>query len=217
MHSLVDDLMHEAHGVLSVGASYTYGEYVLPHIIASLRKSHKLIKPSITIGNTREIAELVLRHTIDVGIIEGDFKHDNLTIEPFAEDRMYVVCSSAHRFAKQNKASISELKEETWIIREPGSGTREATERLFAAFQSRPGDIMEFGSTQIILESVEAGMGISLLSNWAIRKEVSLGSMKIIEIDDGPILRYFSIVTQASTFRTKATEVFLDTLRNSKV
>lgn len=215
MHCLVDDLMHTARGNLSIGASYTFGEYVLPHIIAALHKRYPLIKPAITIGNTREIAELVLGYKIDVGIIEGELQHDNLTIDPFAEDRMYVVCSPSHRFAKQNKVSLAELNEENWIIRETGSGTRAATERVFASFVQRPNEIMEFGSTQIIKEAVEAGLGISLLSHWVVRKEVAIGSMKLLEIAELPIRRNFYLATPVTNFHTRATEVFLDMLRSN--
>jgi len=216
MQCLVDDLMHTAHGVLSIGASYTFGEYVLPHIIATLHKCYPLIKPAITIANTREIAELVVSHRIDVGIIEGDFTHEKLIIEPFTEDRMYVACSPSHRFAKQTQVSISELNEETWIIREVGSGTREATEKMFATLQFSPSNIMEFGSTQIIKESVEAGLGITLLSQCVVRKEISMGNMTLLPIEGTPILRNFSLVTPATLFHTKATEVFIEILRSNE-
>lgn len=216
MHCLIDDLQHTARGALSVGASYTFGEYLLPHIVASLHKRYPLIKPAISIGNTRDIVELVLSHKIDVGIIEGEFKHDRLVIEPFAEDRMYVVCSPGHRLAKQNKVSISELSEETWIIREAGSGTREATERMFWAYNFQPNNLMEFGSTQIIKESVEAGLGISLLSYWAIRKELSLNSLTLLQVDGTPMFRNFSLVTPATLYHTKAMEVFLEELQTNE-
>jgi DNA-binding transcriptional LysR family regulator len=214
MHCLVDDLLHTTHGVLSVGASYTFGEYVLPHIIASLHKDYPLVKPAITIGNTRDIAELVLTHKIDVGIIEGEFKHDRLTVEPFAKDLMYVVCSPSHRLAKQNQVAISELTEETWIIREVGSGTREATEKMFAECFFQPGNLMEFGSTQIIKESVEAGLGISLLSYWAIRKELSTNNLTVLKVDSMPISREFSVVTPATLFHTRSLDVFLEELHS---
>lgn len=216
MQCLVDDLLHTARGVLSIGASYTFGEYVLPHIIAALHERYPLVKPVISIGNTRDIAELVLTHKIEVGIIEGEFHHDRLTIEAFAQDQMYVVCSPTHRFVKQKKVSIRELNKEPWIIREAGSGTREATEKMFAALQFFPEDMMEFGSTQIIKESVEAGLGISLLSQWAVRKELATGNLIRLQIAGTPILRNFSLVTPAMPFHTKATEIFLDVLRSKE-
>jgi len=75
---------------------------------------------------------------------------------------------------------------------------------------------MEFGSTQIIKESVEAGLGITLLSYWAVRKEIATGDMIALNIEKLPITRQFSWVTQATPFHTKATEVFLDMLRKNK-
>lgn len=70
MQSLMDDLSNRASGPLSIGASYTFGEYVLPHFIAKLLEEFPLIKPRIVIGNTKEIAKLVVGHQLDVGIIE---------------------------------------------------------------------------------------------------------------------------------------------------
>lgn len=216
MQCLVDDLMHTASGNLPIGASSTYGEYVLPHIIAHLREQYPLIKPTITIGNTKEIAELVASHQLDIGIVEGNFKHEKLHIEPIAEDLMFIIISANHRFANRKEIQISELSKETWIVREEGSGTREATEKMFDKFQFHPHNIMEFGSTQIIKESVKEGLGITLLSHWAVRKEISLGTLKMLKINGLPVSRKFSLITQATQFHTKATEVFLDILRKNE-
>ncbi|VBB09149.1 transcription regulator hth lysr [Lucifera butyrica] len=213
MQCLVDDLMHTASGLLSLGASYTFGEYVLPHVIAGLHAQYPLIKPRITIGNTKEIAELVLNHQLDVGIVEGGLQRENLYVEPFAEDVMYVVAAADHPLAQQEQVSAAELTEATWIVREVGSGTREATEKMFAALQLTPADLLEFGSTQIIKESVEAGIGITLLSYWAIRKELSRGGLRRLAVRGIPVVRSFSLVTPATRFYTKATQIFLERVR----
>jgi len=215
MHYLIDDLTNKSSGPLSIGASYTYGEYVLPHVIAKMYKKYPLITPTITIGNTKEIAKLVLEHQLDVGIVEGDFKDKNLVIEPFAEDSMYLVASPKHSLAQKNgEINISELEEETWIVRENGSGTREVTEKMFRLCEVIPKKTLEFGSTQLIKESVEAGLGVSLLSYWAIRKECSMGSLHVINVKQLPIKRKFSIVLR-SPFQTKALSVFLELVRDS--
>ena len=83
-------------------------------------------------------------------------------------------------------STLSDLQGETWIVREIGSGTREATEGMFAKFQITPKNTMEFGSTQIIKESVEAGLGVSLLSQWVIRKELTLHKLHTLEIKGFP-------------------------------
>lgn len=216
MHYLIDDLTNKASGPLSIGSSYTFGEYVLPHVIAKMHVKYPLITPTIKIGNTKEIAKLVLEHQLDVGIIEGEFKDKNLTIEPFAEDSMYLVASPKHRLVqKKGKFKISELEDEMWIVRENGSGTREVTEKMFSLCEIIPPKKMEFGSTQLIKESVEAGIGISLLSYWAVRKECSMGSLNVIKVDQLPIRRKFSVVLR-SPFQTKSLSVFLELLRENK-
>jgi DNA-binding transcriptional LysR family regulator len=216
MQGLVDDLTNNAGGVLSIGASYTFGEYVLPHIIARFTEQYPLIKPAITIGNTHDVEELVRNRTIDLGIVEGEIKNKTLQIEVIAEDFMFIIVSANHRLAKQKGLKLTDLRDETWIVREKGSGTREATDGMFAKFHFTPKNLMEFGSTQIIKESVEAGLGISLLSKRVIHKEMSLQKLHTLEIEGFPITRDFFLVTPVTEFQTKATELFIHFLRNEK-
>ncbi|PAV29270.1 LysR family transcriptional regulator [Virgibacillus profundi] len=212
MQNLVDDLSNKASGPLNIGASYTFGEYVLPHIIARLQKTYPAIQPTITIGNTAKIAGLVASHQMDIGIVEGNFKDKQLLIEEFAEDYMVIVASPKHQFAKQNGfIKISELGQELWIVREQGSGTREASEKMFEKIGIQPEKRMNFSSTQSIKEAVEAGLGISLLSQWTIQKELKNGDLNVLEVKGLPFIRQFSIITK-SPFQTKALEVFIELL-----
>ncbi|GIN20776.1 LysR family transcriptional regulator [Siminovitchia fordii] len=212
MQRLVDDLTNKTSGPLAIGASYTFGEYILPHILANMLEEYPLVNPTISIGNTRDIAEFVLKHQMDVGIVEGDFQHDKLVIEPLAEDKMFIVASPDHQLVKKKKATPQDLVKEKWIVREIGSGTRKAADNMFKSLKISPQNMMEFGSIQLIKESVEAGLGISLLSQWAIRKELAMGTLKIIEVDGLPFIRLFSIVT-SSPYRTKALDTFLEFVR----
>src|SRR5699024_1175228 len=214
--NLIDDLMNQAKGPLSIGASYTFGEYVLPRILATLQKNYPEIQPALTIGNTAKIASLVTSHQLDIGIVEGNFKDKQLVVEDFAEDYMVVVASPAHKFAqREGYVDIHELEQETWIVREEGSGTREATEKMFKRIGIAPSKKINFGSTQSIKEVVEAGLGISLLSQWAIQKELKNGDLKIIKVEGLPFSRQFSTITQ-TPFQTKSLEVFIDLLHKEK-
>lgn len=217
MHHLVNDLSHEASGQLSIGASYTFGEYVLPHILARLLKDYPRIHPDVTIGNTAEIADLIMSRQLDVGIVEGRFKENRqLTTQAFAEDRMILVASADHPLSlKTNAIEWKELIEQTWIIREEGSGTREAVEAVFERYALTPIRTMQFSSTQPIKEAVEAGLGISLLSEWAVQKEIRYGELVQLPVKDLPFIRQFSIVT-SSQYQTKALKVFLELLLNNR-
>lgn len=217
MNHLVNDLSHEASGQLSIGASYTFGEYVLPHILARLLENYPRIQPDVTIGNTAEIAELIMSRQLDVGIVEGRFKENRqLTTQAFAEDRMILVASADHPLSiKTTAIEWKELSEQTWIIREEGSGTREAVEAVFERYALTPVRTMQFSSTQPIKEAVEAGLGISLLSEWAVQKEIRYGELVQLPVKDLPFIRQFSIVT-SSQYQTKALKVFLELLLNNR-
>ncbi|AWB46371.1 LysR family transcriptional regulator [Paenibacillus sp. CAA11] len=212
MQSLVDDLLHTAGGPLVIGASYTYGEYVLPRLIGRLQKEYPRIRPFISIGNTQEIAESVLEHRLDIGIVEGEYRDARLKVEPFAEDEMYLMVAADHPLATRERVDFAEVAEENWILREPGSGTREAAERLFGELGSRPKRTMEFGSTQLIKESVEAGLGIALLSSHTVSKELKLGTMRMLRIGDSCVRRPFYWVQRNSDTEPKAVRVFIDML-----
>lgn len=217
MQILVDDLMNHASGSLSIGASFTFGEYVLPYIIAKMQEENPAIHPTVKIGNTEEIAGYMMRHQLDVGIIEGNFKKEHqLHVEDFAKDSMVVVASPQHRLVlKDEPIQMVKLGQERWVLREVGSGTREAAETVFEHHEMIPKHTISFGSTQAIKEAVGAGLGISLLSKWAIQRELRNGDLKIINVDGLPFTREFSIVT-TSPFQTKAQQVFIQLLHCSK-
>ena len=215
MQNLIDDMMNKAAGKLAIGASYTFGEYVLPHIVAYLQIQYPLIKPKITIANTKRISEWVANSQLDIGIVDGNVQNNNLAIEAFADDLMYIVASPSNPCVTRQQ-KIADLINETWIIREDKSGTREATEKMFSELNFYPTNIMEFGSTQIIKESVQANLGITLLSHCTIQKEVSLGTLKIIDTVGTPFYRKFWLITPATRFKTKATAILIDILRNHK-
>ncbi|EIT86224.1 LysR family transcriptional regulator [Fictibacillus macauensis ZFHKF-1] len=212
MEVRVNDTMNQPAGPLKIAASYTFGEYVLPHIVARVRSRYEDIVPSITIGNTREVVTLVAEQRMDLGIIEGNVADDTVVKETFASDSLVVVASRQHPLVRKDGITMSDLVQETWIVREEGSGTREATEHMFEEHAFSPASSMEFGSTQSIKEAVEAGLGIAFLSSWAIRKELSLGTLAVLPLDSFPIERYFTLVTRATDDWTKAMQVFIECL-----
>ncbi|WEG12585.1 LysR substrate-binding domain-containing protein [Pullulanibacillus sp. KACC 23026] len=215
MESLLADLTQMASGALKIGSSFTFGEYILPHLIAKLHDQYPLIQPSVTIENSTHIIDSVLRHQLDIGIIEGgDFSATRVNITPFMEDKMSIVVSSNHPLLFKKNLVPKDLEKETWMIREEGSGTRVLQDTAFNQMGISPQDTMSFGSTQMIKESIEAGLGISLLSESTMRKELKWGSLSILKVDGFPMTRQFSLVLPDETYHTKATEVFITLLQS---
>lgn len=208
MSTLVNDLMNEANGLLKIGASYTFGEYVLPYMLAKLKHQYPNVTPSVLIGNTREIAQAVFNHQIDIGIVEGEVANQKLYLKTFATDEMYILAGANHYLVNNKEVTTDQLEQETWIVREEGSGTREATDRLFDKLKIRPTKLVEFGSTQLIKEAVEAGLGISYLSGLTVKKEKLLHTIYVLNVEGTPIKRNFSILTEPVQLQTKSMQVF---------
>lgn len=212
---LIDDMMRAPSGPLSIGASYTFGEYVLPHVIARFMAMYPDISPTISIQNTERVAQLIGRQELDVGIVEGAVEpRSEVEVQSFAPDTLVIVLPANHRLAGQSEVEPAELLHEKWIVRERGSGTREVTDKLFLQIGLERPRIMEFGSTQVVKESVEAGLGITLLSEWALRKEQRLGTLATCRLRGLPVQRTFQLVTHASQFRTRAMDLFTTHLRD---
>ncbi|MCL6454296.1 MAG: LysR family transcriptional regulator [Alicyclobacillus sp.] len=209
MQRLVEDLRDEASGPLTIGASFTFGEYVLPHLIAGFRTLYPKVHPVIVIENTQAVVRSIAEGDCDIGVIEGHaVDKTGVVVEPLAEDDVIVVAASRHPLSGQSSVSVDELSEETWIIREPGSGTREFTERLFTHCGIRPQQTVVYSSTQVIKESVEAGLGLTVLSRWAVHKELQWGLLRQLPVTGTPVRRAFSVVRRASDFHPKATTLF---------
>src|SRR5690625_5273596 len=105
-----------------------------------MQENNPAIHPTVKIGNTEEIAGYMMRHQLDVGIIEGNFKKKHrMHVEDFAEDYMVVVASPNHPIVMKGKPfKIAELEQEKWVLREIGSGTREAADTIFEHHKMTP-------------------------------------------------------------------------------
>ncbi|MCL6636596.1 MAG: LysR family transcriptional regulator [Alicyclobacillus sp.] len=208
----LEELTQTPRGPLKIGASFTFGEYVLPHVIAQLTRAYPQVEPHVWIENTHRVAEQVAHSELDVGVVEGPVHHPELVVTPFLRDDMELVLPVGHPLAQAAAVDPQALSQATWLVREPGSGTREIAERTWEEMGIRPAAVLELGSIQVIKESVEAGLGVALLSRWAVRKERTLGVLCCRPLLSHPVQRWFSYVLRAHQFRTKALEVFLTTL-----
>lgn len=211
MDYLVDDLTNNASGPIKIGSSYTFGEYLLPNLIAEMLRLYPHVQPDVTIGNTEEIARLVNNSQLDIGIIEGCTSRNFLVQKEFLEDSMVIVGSPDLVLKQGDSVIAEELSEYTWLMREPGSGTREANEKLFEQFKIVPSSFLTFSSTQSIKAASEAGLGLSLLSRWAIQKELKYGDLITIDTPRTPLTRTFSYLKN-SQYQSKVLENFTELL-----
>ncbi|MCF8010275.1 MAG: LysR family transcriptional regulator [Clostridiales bacterium] len=204
----VADLVELVTGKLTIGASLTIGEYVLPRLLAAFSKKYPEVKLSVDIGNTEEMHEKILDGSIDIGLVEGELEDPHLEIKEFLEDELVFVVSRQHPLAGRNVVEDDDLRNYIFILREEGSGTRHAMESALQKLSFVPSNQIVLGSTQAIKEAVEAGLGISCLSKWTLRKELQLGSLKPMRIKDSNVKRKFYLVSHKGKFESKATSEF---------
>ncbi|WAH37831.1 LysR family transcriptional regulator [Alicyclobacillus dauci] len=209
MTRVVDDMIHDESGVLRIGASFTFGEYILPQLLAGFVARYPRITPSVSINNTRDVVDHVGLGLLDIGIVEGHYVNDKVSVEHLADDMVFVIGSSRwlNRVSADDRTR-DRLEEQTWILREEGSGTREVQEHALAVMGIAPSSILEIGSTQSIKECVEAGLGLTILSEAVLRKEVHLGTLQILDWPGLPLRREFSIVMQKTSFHPQSTHLF---------
>ena len=204
-------------GSISIGASTTIGNHLLPSVLADFRKTHPKIRIHLFVGNTKRIVEFLNAGNIDIGLVEGDVTRQKLVVEKLIADELVVIVSALHPWAKKKDISIYDLPKEPFILREEGSGTRQIIEKYFNKHGISVHDIkapMMLGSTAAIKEVVESGIGISIVSRWAARKESKYGSLRLLSIKEEKMLRDFSLISQKSAIVSHAVDELLTYLKS---
>jgi DNA-binding transcriptional LysR family regulator len=189
---------HEA-GELAIGASQTIGQYLLPNFVAGFLKAYPRIRVIVRSGNTEAMLDALLAHEVHLALIEGPNQRKDLSIEPFLQDHMVLVVPTSHEWA-DHEVEIDSLKQQPLLMREFGSGSRRVVEKAIVAagLQTKHLKIqMELDSTEGLLSAVEAGLGVTFVSRWAVRNQLSLGTLKIARVRGLNLSRQFSIAYPA--------------------
>jgi DNA-binding transcriptional LysR family regulator len=204
-------------GSISIGASSTIGNYLLPGVITDFKKTHLKIKIHLLVGNTKRVVDMLNSGSIDIGLVEGEVTRQKMIVEKLIPDELLLVVPSYHPWAKKKEVPISELTKEPFIFREGGSGTRQMIEMFFARYGIAPNNMkisMVLGSTEAIKEAVENGLGVSILSRWAARKELKYGTLQLLRIKEEKVLRDFSLIVNKNSVSSHAVDEFLTYLRS---
>jgi DNA-binding transcriptional LysR family regulator len=170
-------------GSLRIGASTTIATYLLPEYLGQFHQKHQGIDLHLVSANTRDIADLMLGHKIEIALVEGPVEDDGLRSEPWQTDIMTMIAAPSHPFARENAPiDPARLTKEMLVIREPGSGSREIVHQALSVHGIHPSRTLEIGSTEAIKQMVAAGLGISIVSASAVRDQVALQRLKMIDI-----------------------------------
>jgi len=182
-------------GELRVSASRTVGTYFLPVPLATLGRRHPALRLKVTIDNSERVVAALLSGAADVGFVEAEVERPGIRLEPLLEDELLVVAAASHRFAGLEQITLDDLLAEPLIEREVGSGTRRVAEEHLGTAWPRVRVVAEFTEIEAIKASVEAGLGIAILSRATLAKELALGTLVARPLAGTSIRRRVSAVT----------------------
>jgi len=216
MEHAVQDMTGGVGGSLTIGASTTIADYMLPSLLGDFNEKYPEVNINLKVSNTEGIVSMVENNTIDLGVVEAPVGNKNLVVEQCRPDQLVAIMPPTHPEAEKESVGHTELMKYPFICREEGSGTREVIED----YLKKNSDIgetlntsMELGSPEAVKGAVEAGMGISIVSRATVQKEIKLGTLVAIKLSP-PLQRPFSFVHQKQKFRVRVMEELLEFARN---
>lgn len=194
---------HSEGGELRVGATLTIGNYLAVGIMARYMSEAPDARVVLEVDNTEHIAEAVLHFRLDVGLIEGEFHHPDLDVTPWRDDDLMVFCAPDHPLAGKAALSDTDLQAATWILREPGSGTRQTFDRAMHGVLPGLNVLLELQHTEAIKRAVEAGLGIGCLSRVTLLEAFRRGSLVPLPVPHRDFSRQFYFVLHRQKYRSQ--------------
>ncbi len=179
-------------GPLHIGASPTVAACMLSQVLYGFLKKYPEVRIEVSVSNTGGIIGSLLDGTVDIGLVEGDITETTVHSQVTAEDEIVLVASDENPLSAEESVDPARLVGQPFILPEKGSGIREFIETFLKAGGIDPGDIdvsMTIGSPELVVQMVQAGMGISFVSKWAVFRAVKEGSLKILPLRGGKLRR----------------------------
>jgi DNA-binding transcriptional LysR family regulator len=198
---------------LRVYASTTIGNYVLPRVFAGFRVQYPQTRLDLQIANTQEVVSAVQEFATDLGCIEGPCHASDVRVLPWLEDELVIVASPAHPLAvsaSHGRLTPRQLAGVAWLLREPGSGTREAVEQTLLPHLPNIESTMTFASSESIKNAVAEGLGISCLSRAVVQDFVNIKRLTILRTGLPHLTRRLSLIHHRDKVLSTSLQRFVD-------
>lgn len=175
-------LRRDREASLSIAASLTVAEHLLPGWIGELRRSTPELRVGLQVTNSARVIELARQDAVDVGFIESLGRVPGLRSVPVARDRLMLVVAPGHAWAgRRDPVGAAELAATPLVTREPGSGTRETADHALVAAGAHPvRPLLELGSSTAVRSAVVDGAGPALISELAVAGDLAEG--RLVEV-----------------------------------
>ena len=201
-------------GKLTIGASLTIGDYLLPKLLGAYHQQYPGIALHLEIANTQIVQQKLRENALDFGLTEGFAEDPALDAEVFAEDTLTAIVPPGHPLLGEPDVTAVRFCAEPLLLREPGSGTREVVERALLRHGITVRPALSLGSTEAIKQGVMAGLGVAIVSRLALETEMALGLLYLLPLSDLAITRPLHLVRLRGKSDSTAAQAFLALLKS---
>ncbi len=211
----IEDLQNLQGGTLIIGASQTTGTYLMPKLIGLFRHQYPDVGVQLHVHSTRRTCWSIVNGQVDLAIIGGEVPLElqtSLDIEPYAEDELALVLPVFHPLAQKETVQREDLYRLNFITLDAQSTIRKVIDQILVRSNIDPRLLkieMELNSIEAIKNAVQSGLGAAFISVSAIEKELKLGALKRVAIENVVIKRTLSLILNPNRYRSKASEIFI--------
>ncbi|NVN84793.1 MAG: LysR family transcriptional regulator [Rhodopseudomonas sp.] len=207
----LDMIAGKTAGRVSIGAVST-AKYFVPFAISGFLKLHPKIDVKLSIGNRQEIGSALRGYELDIAIMGRPPVDIDVDVHLIGDHPHVIIAPTVHRLAHKQNIALADLADETFLTREPGSGTRSLMEQLFGSAGIRPTIGMEMASNETIKQAVIAGLGIAFISAHTVATDLDERRMVVLDVVGLPIVRQWFVVSRKDKVLLPPARAMLDFL-----
>ena len=208
----IDDLKTMNGGQLKIGASFTAGIYIVPGYVGRFNRMYPKVDVSLDISLSGRIAEKIVSNELDIGFIGAPCEDSRVVAKKFLEDRLVLIIAKGHSWRGQRFVGLDELSDRPFVVSKKGSGTRAFVEKRMEKEGVSIKKKIEFGNTEAVKKAVSAGIGVSILSEYAVEDAKASGEIETVPLTDPEFKRLFYYAWRKDKYLTKATREFIKLL-----
>ena len=212
----ISDLKGGLKGTLSISAAST-AKYFLPYLLGAFQKKYPGIKISLKVTNRDEVLSHLYSNEYQLAILTQLPEDDSIKSEPFLENPLVMACPPDHPLSRKKKLKLSDLKNEPFIYRESGSGTRMVMEKELKRAGIYPEKAMELSTNEAVKQAIMAGIGVSLISKLSMKTELKAGTISTIDVNRYPIQTHWRVLYMQDKIISKVFLNFIEFLRDEKI
>jgi DNA-binding transcriptional LysR family regulator len=196
-------------GSIRIGASLTVGTYILPGLVNTFHQNMPFVEIFTQVDNTSVIEQFILEDQLDLGLVEGPIYSAHIREEKISDDDLVIICGLGHPLWGKKTIEIQELAGNAFIIREPGSGTRNLFERVTNEAGANWKIAGVYNNTEAIKWAVRGNLGLAVVPRISVTEEIERGLVKAIEVEGLNLKRKFNLVYHQQKFLTSAIQTFM--------